>query len=182
MTCIVALKHKGVVYMGADSAGVGGMSLQARKDPKIYVNGPFMFGFTSSFRMGQILGHSFIPPAREKGEDLIKFMSTKFINEVRTCLRTAGFAKMESNVETGGTFIVAYKAHLFVVYDDFQVAEMVSGFAAVGCGQDLALGSLFTTKHMWSNDPRARLKTALEAAAEFSAGVRAPFIIREHYK
>lgn len=52
MTCVVALKHDGRVYMGADSAGVGGYSLQIRNDPKIYRVKDLLFGFTTSFRMG----------------------------------------------------------------------------------------------------------------------------------
>ena len=35
MTCIVGLVHEGVVYIGGDSAGVGGMSLTVRADEKV---------------------------------------------------------------------------------------------------------------------------------------------------
>lgn len=41
MTCVVALKlDDGRVLMGADSAGVSGLSLEIRSDPKIYRVGP----------------------------------------------------------------------------------------------------------------------------------------------
>lgn len=181
MTCIVALKHKGKVYMGADSAGVGGLNLSIRKDPKIYINGPFMFGFTSSFRMGQILGYSFNPPKQEQGEPIEKFMATKFINEVRKCLKDGGFAKINNNEEEGGFFIVSYKGRIFTVQCDFQVAEEVQNYTAVGCGDHLALGSLHASgRTAWT--PQTRLKRALEAAATFSAGVAKPFIIKEHLK
>ena len=39
MTCIVGLVHEGVVYIGGDSAGVGGMSLTVRADEKVFQNG-----------------------------------------------------------------------------------------------------------------------------------------------
>ena len=35
MTCIVGLVHEGVVYIGGDSAGVGGLSLTVRADEKV---------------------------------------------------------------------------------------------------------------------------------------------------
>ncbi len=54
MTCIAAVAHEGNVWMGADSAGVSGLALAVRRDPKIYRVGDFLFGFTSSFRMGQL--------------------------------------------------------------------------------------------------------------------------------
>jgi ATP-dependent protease HslVU (ClpYQ) peptidase subunit len=181
MTCIVAIKHNGRVLMGADSAAVGGLSISTRKDPKIYVNGPFMFGFTTSFRMGQILGHCFKPPKKEKSESIEKFMSTKFIDEVRNCLRAGGYSRVENNEERGGWFIVSFMGRIFRVQPDFQVSEELANYTAVGCGEDIALGSLHaSSKTAWS--PESRIKYALQAAEEYSAGVRRPFIIREHFK
>lgn len=52
MTCIVGIVDNGKVYMGADSLGVGGLSKRVRKDPKLFRVGEFVFGYTSSFRMG----------------------------------------------------------------------------------------------------------------------------------
>ena len=38
MTCIVGLLDaNGDIYMGGDSAGVGGLSLTIRKDPKVFI-------------------------------------------------------------------------------------------------------------------------------------------------
>jgi len=57
MTCIVGLidKESKKIYMGGDSAGVANYSLSVRKDPKVFKRYGFIFGFTSSFRMGQLL-------------------------------------------------------------------------------------------------------------------------------
>ena len=59
MTIIVGLVTKAGVLMGADSAGVCGYELTIRKDKKIYQVDDFLFGYTTSFRMGQLLGYSF---------------------------------------------------------------------------------------------------------------------------
>lgn len=37
MTCIVGLKHENSVWIGGDSAGVAGLSVTIRKDPKVFV-------------------------------------------------------------------------------------------------------------------------------------------------
>ena len=50
MTAIAAIVQDNVVYIGGDSAGVGGYSLEVRKDPKVFITGPFVMGFTTSFR------------------------------------------------------------------------------------------------------------------------------------
>ena len=180
MTCIVALRHKGVIYMGADSAGVGGYSLRVRTDPKIYRSGPVLFGFTTSFRMGQLLGHAFSMPTHHRDVPIEKFMATTFIDAVRQCLKNGGYAKKENDVEKGGTFLVAYSKRLFRIDDDYQVGTTRVPFDAVGCGFELALGSLHAT-HVTGKSihPKARIRLALRAAECFSAGVRAPFLIEE---
>ncbi len=180
MTCIVALKHEDVIYMGADSAGVGGLSLTVRNDPKIYRVGEVLFGFTTSFRMGQLLGYSFRMPLRDPVITVEKFMVTDFIDAVRTCLKNGGYAKKDNEVEHGGTFLVAYNKRLFYIDSDYQVGEAKLPFDACGCGQDLALGSLYSTsKASPAIPPRERIQLALEAAERFSVGVRGPFLIEE---
>ena len=66
MTAIVAIRQDNTVYMGGDSAGVAGLKITIRKDPKVFINGNFLMGFTTSFRMGQLLQYSFKPPEHPK--------------------------------------------------------------------------------------------------------------------
>ena len=107
MTCIVGVVHKGTVWIGGDSAGVDeSFGSSARSDAKIFQNGPYLMGFTSSFRMGQLLAYAFDPPKPHDDDDLMRFMVTDFINEARHCLLNGGFAEKKDEVETGGTFLV----------------------------------------------------------------------------
>jgi len=176
MTCIVGIAEGGKVYIGGDSAGVGGYSLTVRADKKVFVNGDFVMGFTTSFRMGQLLHHAFTPPKRHPDTDIDKFMVTDFINAVRDCLKSGGYAGRQNETESGGTFLVGYSGRLFRIDGDYQVGEAVDGFDAVGCGDDIARGALFANP---AGKPQDRLRVALEAAERFSAGVRAPFHFEE---
>lgn len=174
MTCICGLVDNGKVYIGGDSAGVDGRyALTVRADKKVFRNGDLVMGFTSSFRMGNLLQHSLKPPRRHPDDDPFKYMVTDFVDAVRACLKAGGYATKSDEVETGGTFLVGYAGRLFEVQDDYQVAENVDGIAAAGCGDLIALGSLYST----SGKPRDRIRLALEAAERFSAGVRGPFAI-----
>jgi ATP-dependent protease HslVU (ClpYQ) peptidase subunit len=176
MTCIVALKDGGRVFMGADSAGVGGWSRQNRMDPKIYRVGAMLIGFTTSFRMGQLLGYSLSLPHHHADVAVEKYMATVFVNAVRQCLKDGGWAGKEKEQELGGTFIAAYRGRIFEVQSDYQVAEREEPFSAVGCGEDLALGALYASDALFDN-PEERVRLALKAAAAFSAGVHPPFRI-----
>lgn len=100
------------------------------------------------------------------------FMTVDFINAVRSCLKEGGFAEREKDAERAGEFLVGYEGRLFGIHSDYQVAEMADGYAACGCGHEIALGALFAASGLSAKD---RLKIALEAAERFSAGVRGPF-------
>lgn len=176
MTCIVGLVDNGKVYIGGDSAGVGGRySLAIRNDRKVFRNGEFVMGFTSSFRMGQLLAYALSPPKPREGDDVFAFMVRDFIGAARQTLKDGGFAKTVNGEESGGAFLVGFRGRLFHIDDDFQVGENIQHYDACGCGDHIALGSLFSTPNM--TDPRARVIEALMAAENFSAGVRAPFHI-----
>lgn len=172
MTCIVGIAEGGNVWIGGDSASVAGYALTRRKDVKVFRNGPFIMGFTSSFRMGQLLAHALTPPKRHAETDAYAFMVTDFIDAVRACLKTGGYAEKHNEAEHGGTFLVGYSGRIFKVESDYQVGESISGYDACGCGEDIALGSLHSTV---GGDPAVRVNMALAAAEEFSAGVCAPF-------
>jgi hypothetical protein len=175
MTCIVGLVHGGKVYIGGDSAGSNASwGLTVRNDKKVFVNSGFAMGFTSSFRMGQLLAYTFIPPVPELDTDLMKFMVNTFIVAVRNCFKDGGYASKTNDVEAAGNFLVGYRGRLFEIGNDYQVGEASSGLDTVGCGAELALGSLYATAAM---KPRSRILTALKIAEQCSAGVRAPFHI-----
>ena len=175
MTCIVGLVHEGTVFIGGDSAGVAGLSLVVRADEKVFRNSDFLMGFTTSFRMGQLLRYSLEPPRRHPDDDIHQYMVVDFVNAVRRCLKAGGYASKEDEVESGGTFLVGYAGHLFTVDSDYQVGTPEDGFAAVGSGQHIALGALFATQGQAT--PRDRVLTALMSAERFNAGVRGPFHI-----
>ena len=176
MTAIVGLKHEGIVFIGGDSAGVAGYDLTVRADTKVFRREGFVFGFTTSFRMGQLLRFKLKLPRHHPDDDVYEFMCVAFIDAVRKCLKDGGWASKENENEKGGTFIVGFKGRLFVIDSDYQVGEPVDSFAAVGCGQSYALGSLISTG---DRKPRDRVRLALEAAERFSAGVCGPFIIQK---
>lgn len=174
MTCIVGLVHDGEVHIGADSAGVGGLDLMIRADLKCWEKDGWIFGFTSSFRMGQLLRYSLVIPKRHPETDLMEFMVTQFVEAVRTCLKTGGYATAKDGGEVGGCFLVGHAGRLFRVDSDYQVGEAVLPFDAVGCGDAYAKGALYVGLST-GGEPYEKINGALAAAQAMSAGVRGPF-------
>lgn len=176
MTCIVGLVENGVVYIGGDSSAVSGWDLLLRKDRKVFRVGEALLGFTSSFRLGQLLRDTFLPPVMEENVNIEQYMTTTFVNAVRTCLKDGGFAQKKNEQESAGTFLVGFRGHLFRIADDYQVGETLHDYDAVGSGDGVALGSLYTTAHLPTPlPPSTRIELALLAAEQHNIGVRGPF-------
>ncbi len=175
MTCIVGLVTKERVYIGADSASVHGWTRRETKLQKVFRRGSFLIGYTTSFRMGQLLEHQLKVAPQPPNISVMNYLVSHFIEAVRKLLKERGFAKVESNNESGGQFLVAYRGRLFSIDSDFQVGEMADGFDAVGSGAEFALGAM---QGLRRTAPRTRVKRALEVAAHFNMGVCPPFVIK----
>lgn len=176
MTAIAGFTDGKTVWIGGDSAGVAGYSVRTRTDCKVFKNGEMVMGFTSSFRMGQILQHHLSPPTPLEGSDDYAYMVTQFIPAVKAALAEHGFEMTENGQTYAGTFIVGYRGNLYLIDSDYQVGTVAQSYLACGCGQDLILGALYSLD-CYEMTPEERITTALEAATEFSAGVKAPFHI-----
>lgn len=179
MTCIVGLIDKEIVYIGGDSAGSAGNSVLIRKDKKVFIkDNKFIIGFTTSFRMGQLLmcDDRFSVRDQNKEEDDFHFMINAFIPAIQKLFTEGGFLTKDREELIGGVFLVGYKQHLYKIESDFQVVETYDNYMSCGCGDDLALGSLYTSSTLQIT-PEEKIIKALEAAAKFSNGVEPPYNI-----
>lgn len=177
MTCIAGWVEGDRVWLGGDSAGVAGLDLVVRKDAKVFVTGEYVMGFTSSFRMGQLLRYKLIVPEFTPDGNRDAFMATVFIDAVRKCLGDGGFRTKKDEVESGGTFLVGVAGVLYEISADFQVGQLYENFAAIGCGQFYAIGALAAFAHIKLH-PRERLRRALAIAEKYSTAVRRPFVVK----
>lgn len=182
MTCIVGFVNKGKVYIGGDSAGVSGLDYSIREDQKVFKKDNMIFGFTSSFRMGQILRYSFDIPEHSQKKDEFDYLCTVFIDALIKCFKEKGYARTKHEEVEGGTFLIGYKGKLYKIEEDFQVSQVQRLFDACGCGYAYALGAMKTmtrNSHIEPINPIEVITNALSVSEAFSAGVKAPFNVVE---
>jgi len=177
MTCIVGLIDKDGVYIGGDSAAISSddLSYNIRADEKVFTKGDFIIGFSTSFRMGQLLKYKLRIPAHPKGMDTHQFMATLFIDAVKKCFDDNDYNEMTT--DDGGCFMVGYKGCLFTILPDYQVSQAKESYTALGCGELIALGAMniIVTTGLLEKDPLKRVELALNATVAHSMGVRPPF-------
>ncbi len=178
MTCIVGYVEKDKVYIGGDSAGAANLQVRIRSDEKVFKKGKMIFGFTTSFRMGQIIRYSFKIPKHKKGIKDYEYMCSIFIDALIKSFTENNFAKIDNNRITGGTFLIGYKKNLYKVQNDFQVSKLLQPYDVCGIGEQYALGALKVLETL-TLQPKEKVKKALITAASLSGAVSEPFHIVE---
>lgn len=141
MTCVVAMIEDGKVYMGADHLGSDGfVKAEFVKNDKVFKNGDFLIGYTTSFRMGQILQYSWNPPARSEGVSDDVYFYKHVLDSIHSCFKGNGFGEKRATDWEFGNFLVGWKGRLFEVENAMALEH--EKFASVGSGCYHALGAL----------------------------------------
>ncbi len=180
MTCIVGYidKKKKEIVMGADSIASDGFTKNKIYTPKVFRKGKFIIGYTSSFRMGQLIQYKFKTPVHKKGISTDKYLSTIFIDKLMKCFKDSGYSTVFNNTETGGTFLVGYDGRLFRVQNDNSILEVNEEYASCGSGVYHALGALYVMNKIKNNiSINNKVLSALESAEYNVTTVSSPFTI-----
>jgi len=193
MTCVVGIADKGKVWMGADSAAISGYDDICTSVKKVFKKNGFIIGYTTSFRMGQILeNHIDYEMLEEKSKEYnndLNFLIVEFIQYAREALKIHGYTNIDSNTETGGQFMLGWNGKLYLIHNDFQVLPLGNDehitMHAIGCGADYALGALNAAYNFvllsdnrlrkTYGDPEILIGMALSVSSSYSCGVHEPF-------
>lgn len=185
MTVIVGIVGMdGSIAVLADSSGASDNQIFAVRTPKlarlVFGSGDdcreIVIGYTSSYRMGDILRTHLDDIAPFGHMDAEQWMISEFIPAVRGAFCDGGFTERKDGREAGGEFIVAVQpGRMFVVQSDFSVIEPAGGEFAIGAGAAYALGSLHATSG--DQDAILRAMKAGAAAEAWSPSVRGPMHI-----
>ncbi len=183
MSAIVGLVDLGTgnLYIGGDSAGTtktGDQALYLNKKVFRPAHAPlFLIGVAGSFRLPQVLRFHFAPP-RPPDKALLyeEYIATDFCDSLRRCLKGAGLFDEFIGEGIDGNFIVGYQGMLCKVQPNLQALFDQLPYTAIGTGDNISLGSLYSTE---GGHPKDRVRLALEASELFSSAVKGPFVIEE---
>lgn len=179
MTCIIATIYEGKVHMIGDCMGSNGFIKNIfTKTPKVFSVGDFIIGYTTSFRMGQILQYSWTPPTRLVNDlDDDKYLYKEVIDSIKKCFENNGFGNKEKQEFEAGNFLIGWHGRLFEMQPNMSLME-VEDFASVGGGSYHAVAALKTLKHLnvLQDEPLKALEVALGVAADSVEGVSHEYV------
>jgi len=169
MTCIVGIAKDGIVYIGGERAASDGNIVLSLNRPKVKQCGDYLIGFAGSLGIGELAHYIDLPPI---GKNIEKTLRTSFVKSLKNAVEEYGNAScLEDNATD---WLIGANGRLFEISSqDWGVCEFDE--SAIGSGNGIALGSLYTTKN-WADQER-RIRVALSAAVEISPSCSGPIDI-----
>ena len=171
MTCIVAEVKDGVVHMAGDKCGSNGYTKIMVDKSKVFINRNFIIGYTTSFRMGQLLEFTWNPPEKLPSQSEENFIYKTVVDSIKAMLKADGFATDKE----GGSFLFGYEGKLYEMQDDYAIFK-IDKYSAVGCGEQEAKAVLHTLDHInYECDMEERLSLAIKASSLTKTGVSSEY-------
>lgn len=158
MTCVVGIEYAGKVAIVADLLGSEGNLKIEHTEPKVFVRNKVIFGYTTSYRFGQLIQHVMPEPCPpEEAAAVYAWLVSEFVPALRRTLK--------DNDCVGGQCLIGVNGQLWWLQDDFAVVRPADGYFAIGSGADFAIGAL----HALSNETSVHvlIDQALRTAAHF---------------
>lgn len=175
-TCIVAAVQKdGSILMGADTQATGGNLIYHCE--KLFILTGHLFAMTGSVRTGQIIQYTANipePPPSFDQNELQAHLVRSVVPAIQAALRAAKPKDSDKDEKYGNdnmslALLVGVNGHTFSIGSDFSVIPFPKGYAADGCGGDLALGVLTDKSKSKKYLTKKDLEAALKAAASNDA-------------
>jgi ATP-dependent protease HslVU (ClpYQ) peptidase subunit len=159
MTVIVGITDGTKVYIGGDRGVSDDVSILTLSRPKVHVNNGWLFGYSGSLGIGQLMEIINMPDVT--GDPYIT-LRTDVVSNMRDAIDLYSVPSSENTSD----FLIGIQGRLFEMNTaDWSVAEVTE--TALGSGSPFALGSLHTTKEFPAT-PEYRIEMALNAAISCS--------------
>jgi hypothetical protein len=180
MTCIIGFEDKlnNKVFIGADSCSSNLYNYDCVAEPKVFVRDKFIFGYTSTFRFGQLLQYKLdIPFHREDKKKDYEYLVSDFVEAIRLCLKNNGASEINNSVESGGFCLIGYKGKLYKLQADFSLLRNTNGFQSVGCGDISARTAMMVLLDKGFKTPEDLINDSLYFVSQIDSHVKEPFTI-----
>ncbi|EPE1232315.1 TPA: hypothetical protein NV937_000781 [Escherichia coli] len=156
MTCIIAHTNGTSSFIAGDKLGSNGFTKAVQTEPKVFekefiklnedglsrTKEVMALGYTTSFRMGQLLNYNLTLPEQVAGETFSQYLVLKVIPIIRQMFKDEWGARDASQDVGGGQFIILHNHTIYEVQEDFSVLQPKTQITAVGSGTYHAIASM----------------------------------------
>ncbi len=187
MTTLAAIQGDGWAVIGCDSRSSddSGRPMNLATHKIIENNGILIAGSGSS-RGSNILQFGWKAPKPTANESLDKFVTQKFIPQMRQVFIDAGYDMKEDGdaAEHDSSFIIVVRGVIYPVFEDYSWDRDSRGIYYGGSGGDVALGvmeALHIDKAKTPEQAEKIIRRAIEVACMWDIYTSAPIITKIQY-
>ena len=168
MTVLVGIVDQGSIYIGADRGATDEQTIISMSRPKISIKDGWIFAYSGSLGTGQLLEFIDFPaPA----DDIYRLVRLDIVSNLKNMIDEYG----KDDEDNGVDFLRGSQGRLFdFSTSDWSVTEVQE--TAVGSGNQIALGSLYTTLP-FDMTVDERITLAVSAAIHYSPTCQGPLDI-----
>lgn len=159
MTCIIAHATRTSSFIAADKLGSNNFTKAIQSEPKIFEKefdsrvleegfiptihkDTMTIGYTTSFRMGQLLKHCLVLPEKQPTQSFKEYLVQSVVPAIRTLFREEWGSRADNQDVGGGQFIILHKHKIYEIHEDFCVLEPKNNISAVGSGAYHAIAAM----------------------------------------
>jgi len=165
MTCIVGINNGARVYIGSDRSASDDITIMSMCRPKVHTRNGFIFAYAGSIGVGQLME---MIDLNSTHDDPYYTIRLSVVEQMRKAIESFS----STSDDESANFLIGYKKRLFELSTgDWSVVEVEE--SAVGSGGPIALGSLYTTRNLYT-DPAIRIRLAIESAIHYSPTCAGP--------
>lgn len=185
MTTLAAFQGDGWAVIGADSRATDDSGeVFVLGNPKISINGPYIFAVTGASRGGNLVQQGWVPPKPPATTDVNKidiFMTRKFIPSMRKLYMDAGYdAKDDGEAAyTDSALLVAVKGIIYPIFQDYSWDRDARRIYNGGSGGSIALGAMVAQGIEKVRTPEAAekiIRKSIDISTEWNAYCMPPVI------
>lgn len=171
MTCVVAYKENGKIYMGADTIGSDeNMRVSHRMNKKVWKKFDMIFGISGSYRIGQLVQYSLEIPEHDDSKNDMAYFLEDFIPSFIKCLKENEITLDEGELKEFN-MLIGYKGNIYRLESDFNIGINKECYDVIGSGEDIATGALFILAKDKKLKPKQKIKLALDASSRYVSSV-----------
>lgn len=178
MTCICGIAAEGKVWLAGDRMASNGFIKYESTRPKVFKNGSFLIGYTTSFRMGQLLEFKWSEPPRISSKTDEEYLFTDVIDSIKKVFKDNDWSSGDQGEDAGGQFLIGFRGKLYEMQPNFSL--MGCGvLASVGSGMYHAAATIYNLQKHTDLSTEEIMGEAIETASKFVVSVGSDFDIVE---
>lgn len=182
MTTLAAIQGEGWAVIGYDSRVTedNRIFVLPKDAGKVVKNGPYIFGAAGDMRAVNLLAHTFKPPvpaANDYGIKLDKFISSKFVPQLKQVFDDAQYGEKG---EQDSTVLVVVHGRIYEIGSGYDWCLDESGIYSMGSGSQYALGAMHASlegKKRTMGTARSVVKSAVGYAAKLDPSTGEPIYV-----